>query len=126
MRTKITISPLTSLIVFLGAIFCLTTTLRTSKVVASSDKQQIRSARNFSRSWQGSQVAQTVAQTRKNIQVLKALPESQLYLVMNFVATSLGVNCDYCHVQQGKDPTTGTTKWVWESDDKPRSTLLVA
>jgi hypothetical protein len=105
--------------VFLGAIFCLTTTLRTSKVVASSDKQQIRSARNFSRSWQGSQVAQTVAQTRKNIQVLKALPESQLYLVMNFVATSLGVNCDYCHVQQGKDPTTGTTKWVWESDDKP-------
>jgi len=28
------------------------------------------------------------------------------------------VNCNYCHVQQGKDPTTGTTKWVWESDDK--------
>jgi len=76
-------------------------------------------ARNFSRSWQSPQAGQTVAQTRKNIQVLRDLPESQLYLVMNFVATSLGVNCNYCHVQQGKDPTTGTTKWVWESDDKP-------
>jgi photosynthetic reaction center cytochrome c subunit len=48
------------------------------------------------------------------------LPESQLYLVMNFVASSLGVQCNFCHVQQGKDPTTGTTKWLWESDDKPQ------
>src|ERR1044072_2802803 len=119
MRTKTTTSRLTGLIVFLGAIFCLTTTLRTSKVAASSDKQQIRGARNFSRSWQGPEVGQTVAQTRKNMQVLRDLPESQLYLVMNFVATSLGVNCNYCHVQQGKDPATGTTKWGWESDDKP-------
>src|ERR1044072_7212144 len=119
MRTKTTTSRLTGLIVFLGAICCLTTTLRTSKVAASSDKQQITSTRNFSRSWQGPQAGQTVAQTRKNMQVLKDLPESQLFLVMNFVATSLGVNCNYCHVQQGKDPTTGTTKWVWESDDKP-------
>jgi len=55
----------------------------------------------------------------KNIQVLKGLPESQFYLVMNFVATSLGVQCNFCHVQQGKDPETGRTKWIWESDDKP-------
>ena len=55
----------------------------------------------------------------KNIQVLKELPESQLFLVMNFVATSLGVQCTFCHVQQGKDPNTGRTKWVWESDEKP-------
>jgi hypothetical protein len=59
-------------------------------------------------------------QTRKNIQVLKGLPESQLYLVMNFVATSLGVQCAFCHVQQGKDPNTGRTNWIWESDDKPQ------
>jgi len=32
----------------------------------------------------------------------------------------LGVRCNFCHVQQGKDPTTGSTKWVWESDDKPQ------
>ena len=53
----------------------------------------------------------TVDQTRKNIQVLKGLPDSQLGTVMNFVAVSLGRQCDFCHVRKG-----GT--WVWESDDK--------
>ncbi len=68
---------------------------------------------------QAAQSEKTVEQTRKNIQVLNGLPDSQLFLVMNFVATSLGVQCNFCHVQQGKDPKTGFTKWVWESDDKP-------
>jgi hypothetical protein len=68
---------------------------------------------------QSAQSEKTVEQTRKNIQVLKGLPDSQLFLVMNFVAASLGVQCNFCHVQQGKDPKTGFTKWVWESDDKP-------
>src|SRR5882762_7756000 len=68
---------------------------------------------------QAAQSEKTVEQTRKNIQVLKGLPDSQLFLVMNFVATSLGVQCNFCHIQQGKDPKTGFTKWVWESDDKP-------
>jgi hypothetical protein len=98
--------------IFLSAVVYLAITSRTSSVAASADKQQTSSARRFSTSWQ--------AQTGKNIQVLKGLPESQLFLVMNFVATSLGVQCNFCHVQQGKDPTTGTTKWVWESDDKPQ------
>src|SRR5215217_3448275 len=49
-----------------------------------------------------------VEQTRKNIQVLKGLPESQLFPLMNFGATSLGVKCDYCHVKNpGKNPQTG-------------------
>jgi hypothetical protein len=56
---------------------------------------------------------QTVEQTRKNIQVLKGLPESQLFPLMNFMSASLGVRCDYCHVNEGDD------KWVWESDAKP-------
>jgi hypothetical protein len=34
-----------------------------------------------------------VEQVRKNIQVLKALPDSQLFLLMNFVGDSLGVSC---------------------------------
>ncbi len=68
---------------------------------------------------QATQGEKTVEQTRKNIQVLKGLPDSQLFLVMNFVAASLGVQCNFCHVQQGKDPKTGFTNWVWESDDKP-------
>lgn len=58
-----------------------------------------------------------VEQTRKNIQVLKGLPESQLFPEMNFIATSLGVQCGFCHVSQGKD-AQGRTNWVWESDEK--------
>jgi hypothetical protein len=59
-----------------------------------------------------------VEQTRKNIQILKGLPESQLFSEMNFISVSLGVRCDFCHVKQGKDPKTGFDNWVWESDDK--------
>src|SRR5215216_2300676 len=60
-----------------------------------------------------------VEQTRKNIQVLKGLPESQLFPEMNFIAASLGVQCGFCHVNKGRDPQTGQTNWVWESDVKP-------
>lgn len=51
-----------------------------------------------------------VEQVQKNIQVLKGLPASQLLPVMQFMRTSLGVRCDYCHVaENGK-------YWM---DDKP-------
>ncbi len=53
----------------------------------------------------------SVEQTRKNIQVLNGLPESQLFPAMNFVGDSLGVHCDYCHVKEAD-------KWLWEKDDK--------
>jgi hypothetical protein len=53
-----------------------------------------------------------VEQARKNIQVLKGLPDSQLIPVMQFMGTSLGVNCAYCHVNTGG-------KWEFEKDDKP-------
>ncbi|MEN3329165.1 MAG: photosynthetic reaction center cytochrome c subunit [Acidobacteriota bacterium] len=59
-----------------------------------------------------------VEQVRKNIQVLKGLPDSQLFLVMNFVGDSLGVSCDYCHVKGEKNPQTGDDTFVWEKDDK--------
>jgi hypothetical protein len=59
-----------------------------------------------------------VEQVRKNIQVLKGLPDSQLFLVMNFVGDSLGVNCDHCHVKGEKNPQTGEDTWLWERDDK--------
>jgi len=121
----------------LGVLVRVTTASRDSKVTASGDGQQTRfaniavvdlspddwrenfSARDLSRFPQGAQVEKTVDQTGKNIQVLKGLPQSHLFLVMNFVATSLGEKCNFCHVEQGKDPKTGFTKWVWESDDKP-------
>jgi Photosynthetic reaction centre cytochrome C subunit len=60
-----------------------------------------------------------VERTFKNIQVLKGLGESQLYQTMNFMAVSLGQECTFCHVTNGRDPKTGQNIWVWESDDKP-------
>jgi hypothetical protein len=65
------------------------------------------------RSLTGQQNDKPVEQTRKNIQVLKGLPESKLFPTMNFISDSLGVRCTYCHVYNGGD------NWVWESDDKP-------
>jgi hypothetical protein len=54
----------------------------------------------------------TVEQTKKNIQVLTGLPDSQLVPVMNYMGASLGVKCTYCHVN--KDG-----KWDFPSDEKP-------
>ena len=53
----------------------------------------------------------TVEQVQTNIQVLKGLPASQLTPVMNYMAASLGVRCNYCHVN--KDG-----KWDYASDEK--------
>jgi hypothetical protein len=60
-----------------------------------------------------------VEQTRKNIQVLQGMRESQIFMVMNFVSTSLDVKCDYCHVKNGKN-AQGNDNWIWESDEKPK------
>jgi hypothetical protein len=49
----------------------------------------------------------SAGQEFKNVQVLKDLPASQLRDAMFFIASSLGVRCDYCHVQQ------------FEKDEKP-------
>ena len=124
---------LVGVVLCLCVVVCLTITGRTLKVAAAADGQQARVAsvlesapfrtishkRNAARSNLRSMRSAQAERTVKNIQVLKGLPESQLFLVMNFVATSLGVNCSFCHIQQGKDPKTGLTKWVWENDDKP-------
>ena len=54
----------------------------------------------------------TVEQVQKNIQVLTGLPQSQLIPVMNYMGSSLGVKCTFCHVN--KDG-----KWDFVSDEKP-------
>ena len=68
---------------------------------------------------QTSQQEKTVEQGRPNIQVLKGLPESQLYPVMWFIRAALGVPCDYCHVKQGPEIDKG---WSWDRDDKSQKT----
>jgi photosynthetic reaction center cytochrome c subunit len=56
----------------------------------------------------------TADQVHKNIQVLKGLPDSQFFGVMRFMAASLGVNCNYCHVE-GTGPRENLP---WDKDDK--------
>ncbi|HUN66715.1 MAG TPA: c-type cytochrome [Bacteroidota bacterium] len=53
----------------------------------------------------------TAAEVQKNIQVFKTLPASQLDMVMDLMASSLGVRCGFCHVQD-------STGWHYEKDDK--------
>src|SRR6266571_3273818 len=48
----------------------------------------------------------------KNIQVLKGIPADQVFPAMLFITASLGVQCDYCHVER-----------AFEKDDKqPKQT----
>jgi hypothetical protein len=61
---------------------------------------------------QAAPAEKTVEQVQKNIQVLTGLPQSQLIPVMNYIGSSLGVKCTYCHVR--KDD-----KWDFVSDEKP-------
>jgi photosynthetic reaction center cytochrome c subunit len=48
-----------------------------------------------------------------NIQVLKTLPEGNIHMTMNYIATSLGVRCSHCHVSD-------SSGWHWPKDDKPQ------
>jgi hypothetical protein len=60
---------------------------------------------------QAASTERTVEQANKNIQVLKGLPESQLVTVMNYMSASLGVRCNYCHVNKDGN-------WDFASDEK--------
>jgi photosynthetic reaction center cytochrome c subunit len=54
----------------------------------------------------------TADEAFKNIQVLKGIPADQLIPSMQFITASLGVECDFCHVQN-----------AFEKDDKkPKQT----
>ncbi len=48
-------------------------------------------------------LGQTAEQKFKNIQVLKGIPAEQLVPSMQFIAASLGVECDFCHVEHAMD-----------------------
>jgi photosynthetic reaction center cytochrome c subunit len=45
------------------------------------------------------QTPKTAEQQFKNIQVLKDIPADQLIPAMQFIAASLGVDCEFCHVE---------------------------
>jgi photosynthetic reaction center cytochrome c subunit len=52
----------------------------------------------------------TAAQQFKNIVVLKDVPADQLIPAMQFIAASLGVECEYCHVRGAFDKDNKKTK----------------
>ena len=56
--------------------------------------------------------AKTASQEFKNIQVLKDIPSDQLIPAMQFISASLGVECEYCHVEHAFD----------KDDKKPKKT----
>lgn len=60
---------------------------------------------NLIESAESQEEERTAEQVYKNIQVFRGLPSSHLIGAMNFMAGSLGVSCNHCHVpnQFGKD-----------------------
>src|SRR5215475_11123135 len=46
----------------------------------------------------------------KNIQTLKGMPADQLIPTMQFISSSLGVECEYCHVQGAFEKDDKKTK----------------
>jgi photosynthetic reaction center cytochrome c subunit len=58
----------------------------------------------------GSAAPRTTEQVYKNIQVLKGFPSEQLVPAMQFVAASLGVQCDFCHLENAFEKDDKETK----------------
>jgi Photosynthetic reaction centre cytochrome C subunit. len=52
----------------------------------------------------------TAAEQFKNIQILKDMPADQLIPAMQFMTASLGVDCEYCHVEKAFDKDDKKTK----------------
>jgi hypothetical protein len=52
----------------------------------------------------------TAAKQFKNIQVVKDIPADQLIPAMQFITASLGVECEFCHVQDAFDKDDKKTK----------------
>jgi photosynthetic reaction center cytochrome c subunit len=58
----------------------------------------------------GALVQKRTEQAFKNIRVLRGLPAEQLLPTMKFIASSLGVECTYCHVESQFDKDTKHAK----------------
>src|SRR5258708_12869809 len=76
-----------------------------------------QAAPSASASQNGAAAPKTASQQFKNIQVLKDVPADQLIPAMQFITSSLGVDCEYCHVQH---PSTKHNK---NPQLTPRTTL---
>jgi len=77
-------------------------------VVAGGAKTQSGGMPHAGPSMPGPQAGDKKAEEQfKNIQVLKGVPADQIFPTMQFITASLGVECEFCHVQS-----------AFEKDDK--------
>lgn len=58
----------------------------------------------------GSATPKAAEQVYKNIQVLKGVPADQLIPAMQFITASLGVQCDFCHLENAFEKDDKETK----------------
>src|SRR3979490_943810 len=58
----------------------------------------------------GVAATKTSEQVYKNIQVLKGVPADQLIPAMQFITASLGVQCDFCHLENAFEKDDKETK----------------
>jgi hypothetical protein len=84
-----------------------------SIAVAITASLAILAARAQSPAAQAPAASKPAEQQFKNIKVLNGIPAEQLIPAMQFIAASLGVECEYCHVS--KDHVAGL---AFEKDDK--------
>lgn len=59
----------------------------------------------------------TASQQFKNIQILKDVPADELVPAMQFMTASLGVDCEYCHVEHAFDKDDKKPKQFCPSHD---------
>ncbi len=81
-------------------------------IVAAKAQPKIAAQAPHSQTPMAATVPKKAEEQFKNIQVLKGIPADQIFPTMQFVAASLGVECEFCHV-----------KGAFEKDDKkPKQT----
>ena len=89
-----------------GANRMLLTRYVTATVLASGPICRAQSAQP----WTTIPSPRTTEQVYKNIQVLKGVPADQLIPAMQFITASLGVQCDFCHLENAFDKDDKETK----------------
>ena len=86
--------PLVSGLAALGAILLLVVTLAQAQTGATNQATPPRLYRAYGKK---------APEVYKNIQVLKDIDSTELIPTMQYMAESLGVGCDFCHVDTGSD-----------------------
>lgn len=104
-----------ALLLFFLAVFGLTITTRftatSSAQIGGGSGTPARPAQTPPAQTPPASTEKTAEQVYKNIKVLNGMPASQVMMAMNFMRASLGVNCAFCHVQNGNE-------WDFAADTK--------